>query len=114
MRALSDYICDVGSGRGNITIDTGIYSLEAIHAAAYQFTAGYHILTTANTDNSVTVIFEAKDTASNINEDLKEFTNVLIDHQVRYRLNLVNGKIRDLIVTHAFSPIDLHRATNSL
>jgi His-Xaa-Ser system protein HxsD len=114
MKTISDFICDFGSGRGNIAVNTTIYNLEAIQAATYQFTGSYNILITANADNSVTVIFEAKDKTKNVSEDLKDFANALIDHQVRYQLDKNNGKIRDLIVAHAFSPFDLHKKANSL
>jgi His-Xaa-Ser system protein HxsD len=114
MQAISDLICDFGPGRANITVDTNIYNLEAIHAATYEFTDSYHILITPNADNLVTVMFEAKDKAKDVSEDLKDFANALIDHQVRHRLNKINGRIRDLIVAHAFSPLDLHKETNSL
>jgi His-Xaa-Ser system protein HxsD len=114
MQAISDFICDLSSGRGNITVYTSIYNLEAIHAATYKFTCNYHILVTPNTDNSVTVIFEAKDKPENISEDLKDFANSLIDYQVRLQLDKSNGKIRDLIVAHAFSPLDLKKEIGSL
>jgi His-Xaa-Ser system protein HxsD len=114
MQAISDFIHDSGSGRVNITVNTNIYSLEAIHAASYQFTGSYHVLITPNADNAVTVIFEATDMAKDINEDLKDFANALIDHQVRVQLDKANGKIRDLIVAHAFSPLDLNKEIKSL
>lgn len=114
MQAISDFMCDSGSGRSNITVNTNIYSLETIHAATYQFTGSYHILITPNPDNTVTVIFEAKNNARHGSEDLKDFANSLIDHQVRLQLDKTNGKIRDLIVAHAFSPIDLKTEIKSL
>ena len=114
MQAISDFICDLGSGKANITINTSIYTIEAIHAATYQFTGSYHAIVTPNGDNSVTVIFEAKDKARDVSEDLKDFANALIDHQVRHQLDKINGRIRDLIVAHAFSPLDLYKEENSL
>ncbi|MDO9567243.1 MAG: His-Xaa-Ser system protein HxsD [Candidatus Desulfaltia sp.] len=114
MRAISDFICDPGSGRVNITVNTNIYSLEAIHATTYQFTGSYHVLITSKTDNLVTVIFEAKDKAKDVSEDLKDFANSLIDHQVRLQLEQTNGKVRDLIVAHAFSPLDLNKEIKAL
>ncbi|MFA5182509.1 MAG: His-Xaa-Ser system protein HxsD [Syntrophales bacterium] len=114
MQAISDFISDSGSGRANIVVNTNIYSIEAIHAASYQFTGSYHVLITPNAENSVTVIFEAKDKTMNVIEDLKDFANSLIDHQVRVQLDKTNGKIRDLIVAHAFSPLDLHEEAKSL
>ena len=114
MQAISDFICDSGSGRVNITVNTAIYSLDAIHAATYQFTGRYHILITPNVDDLVTVIFEAKDKAKDVINDLKDFADSLIDHQVRVQLDKTNGKIRDLIVKHAFSPLDLDKEIKSL
>lgn len=114
MEAISNSICDFGSGRGNITVSTKIYNLDAIHAAVYPFTGSYHVMITPNTDNSVTVIFEAKDRMSNISEILKDFANSLIDHQVRLQLDKTNGKIRELIVKHAFSPLNLNKEIESL
>lgn len=114
MQEISDFICDSGSGRGNITVSTSVYSLDAIHAATYQFTGSYHVLITPSADNAVTVIFEAKEKAKHVNEDLKDFANALIDQQVRVQLDKTNGKIRDLIVAHAFSPLDLNKELKSL
>jgi His-Xaa-Ser system protein HxsD len=114
MQAISDFICDSSSGRGNITVNISIYSLEAIHAATYQFTGSYHVLINSNADDSVTVIFEAKDKIRDVSEDLKDFANSLIDHQIRIQLDKTNGRIRDLIVTHAFSPLDLNKEIKSL
>ena len=114
MKAISDFISDSSSGRSSITLNTGIYSLEAIHAATYQFTGSYHVLISSNADSSVTVIFEAKDKVRDVSEGLKDFANSLIDHQVRMQLDKTNGNIRDLIVAHAFSPLDLNKEIKSL
>lgn len=114
MRSISDFIVDLGSGRGNLTIDTGIYNIEAVHAAAYQFTGVYHILTAANGNNSATVIFEAKESGRDITKDIQEFTAALIDHQVRYQLDKMNGKIREAIVARAFAPFDPDNKTDPL
>ena len=116
MQAISDFIYDSGSGLINITIDTNIYALETIHVATYQYTERYHILITPNTDHSVTVIFDEKDKgkSEDVIKDLKDFTNSLIDYQVRRQLHKTNGKIRDLIVAHAFSPLDIKKETKAL
>ena len=115
MHSISDYIYDSGAGKGNVTIDTTIYSFEAIHAATYSFIGNYHILVTQGENkNTVVVIFEAINAGRDINIDIKNFCNSLIDYQVRVQLDLTNGKIRDLIVAHAFSPLDLRKEVNTL
>ena len=115
MKTISDYIFDTEDGRGNITLDTSIYSLKAINAAAYSFIGDYHILVTqGDPNNTVIVVFEAKQHGRDINLDLKDFCNNLIDHQVREQLDLTNGKIRDLIVAHAFLPLDIRKEASAL
>lgn len=115
METVSGLISVIDSDHANIIIDTSLYELEAINAASYAFTSNYHILVTHKNGTSVTVIFELKNKASrrDVPEDIKEFINTVIDHQVRLQLDRANGKIRDLIVAHAFSPLDLHKETNS-
>jgi len=109
MKKISDFISVIGSDRANLTINSSLYNIEAIHAACYAFTDRYHILVTIDDNTLVTVIFELKDKdyQSDIAKDIKEFSNAIIDHQVRLQLDHENGKIRDLIVAHAFSPFDI-------
>jgi len=115
MQKLSDYFCDLSKGRANIILDKTLYDPVAINAAAYPFTGAYHVLVTPGDElNCVVVIFEAKVDGRDINADLKDYCNSLLDHQVRFQLDACNGKIRDLIVAHAFSPLDLHKEVNSL
>ncbi len=109
MKKISDFITVISPGQANLTIDTAIYRIEAVHAAIYAFTGRYHIIVTPVAENSVTVIFEAKDKSKDIVEDLKLFVDSLADHQVRLQLEKSYHNIRDLIVKHAFSPIDLEK-----
>jgi His-Xaa-Ser system protein HxsD len=115
MGTISELISVLDTNHANIIIDSSLYDMEAINAACYAFTNNYHIIVTRKDDKSVTVIFELKDKISqrNIPEDIKDFINTVIDHQVRLQLDRVNGKIRDLIVKHAFSPIDLKKEIES-
>jgi His-Xaa-Ser system protein HxsD len=116
METISGLISVIDPDHANVIIDSSLYDLEAINAASYAFTSNYHILATRKGGTSVTVIFELKNKASrrDIPEDIKEFINTVIDYQVRLQLDRANGKIRDLIVAHAFSPLDLHKEANSL
>lgn len=116
METISELISVTDTNQANIIIDSSLYDMEAINAACYAFTDNYHILVTRKNDTSVTVIFELKNKVSqrNIPEDIKDFVNTVIDHQVRLQLDKSNGKIRDLIVQHAFSPLDLKKEIESL
>jgi His-Xaa-Ser system protein HxsD len=116
METISGLITVIDTERANIVIDSSLYDLEAINTACYAFTSDYHILATRKDETFIIVIFELKNKTSlrDISEDIKEFINAVIDHQVRLRLDRANGKIRDLIVAHAFSPLDLNKEIKSL
>jgi len=116
MQTLSELINIIAPDKANITIDSSIYDLQAINAASYAFNDDYYIVASPKEGTLVTVIFELKNNSSNrdIAIDIKEFLNTVIDHQVRLQLDRANGKIRDLIVSHAFSPLDLNKEVESL
>lgn len=116
MESISDFINIVKQGKANITIDCSLYEMDAIHAAIYGFTGDYHVIAKRSANDTVTVIFEAKDSAvgRDTEKDMKDFANAVIDHQVRLQLDRANGKIRDLIVAHAFSPLNLEEETKCL
>jgi His-Xaa-Ser system protein HxsD len=116
METIDGLISVTNTDHANIIIDSSLYDLEAINAACYAFTSNYHIIATRKDETFITVIFELKNKTSSrdISEDIKEFVNAVIDHQVRLQLDRTNGKIRDLIVAHAFSPLDLNEEIKSL
>lgn len=113
---ISDFISVIEHGKANITIDCSIYERDAIHAATYGFTGDYHVLSKRSANDAVTVIFEAKNSnvGRDIEKDMRDFANAVIDHQVRLQLDRANGKIRDLIVAHAFSPLNLEEEAKCL
>ena len=113
MLAISDFICSLEPGKANININTSIYDLAAVHAATYKFTNDFHVFVTPKDAESVTVIFEAIGPVVDISTTIKDFINVVADHQLRLQLDRSNGKIRDLIVAHAFSPLDLQKEVQS-
>lgn len=114
MKSINNFIYDISPTQANITLDISIYDIEAIHAASYAFIDRYHIIIEPESDKLVMVLFEAKDKTRSITEDIKDFATSLIDHQLRLQLEKTNGKIRDLIVAHAFSPLDLKKEIKSL
>lgn len=90
-----------------ITVDTTIYTKDAIVNACYKFTNNYHVFQEQSTREScIDVIFEAKNETTMTDRAIKDFCNELIDQQVRHNTNLQFGHIRDLIVEEAFKPMN--------
>jgi His-Xaa-Ser system protein HxsD len=110
----NDIIVITDGFTANIKISTSIYSIEAINEAAYAFTENFNILITKGDDDQVTIVFESKHNSRDINNDLRGFAQVLHEYQIRHQLDARNGKIREIIVKHAFSQVDLHHAVREV
>jgi len=94
-------------GKFYITLDNEIYEKEAVMAAAYKMTDLFTILITPIANKKMDLIFEPL--SGQTQEDLeiiaKDFCNEVLDQQIRLDLEKRFGKIRELIVEHAFSPL---------
>ncbi len=95
-------------GRLCIKLDNEIYEKEAVMAAAYRMTALCTILVIPAANKQMDVIFEPLN--DQMQEDLdkiaKDFCKDVLDQQVRLDLEKRFGNIRELIVRHAFSPLE--------
>lgn len=103
-------------GRIEITGDfgtvflTGIYDKEAIMSASYRYIDRYAVLVDLINDK-YQIQFTHKGPANkeSMHSDLLAFQNDVLDEQLRNVLGQKTGSIRELIVRHAFSPIDLKK-----
>jgi His-Xaa-Ser system protein HxsD len=75
--------------------------LAAIHAYGDKFSTNMFPLD----DGYVGVSFKPKDEHINIDSELADFTNKIIDQQIRRDLNRESGHIRDTIVEYAYSAV---------
>lgn len=91
-----------------VTLSKEIYEKDAVMAAAYKLTDTCTVLIRPVSENEVGVMFESKDDQDT--EDLEEtvgrFCNEVLDQQIRLDLEKRYGRLRELIVQHAFSPIE--------
>jgi len=103
---------DCGSrAEGQITLKLSnqCYEKEAVFAALYKFENQCAMQMGPIGETHIQVIFKNKAGGSLSEQALAaladEFCNELIDQQVRRDLEKRFGKLRELIVEHAFSPI---------
>jgi len=104
-------------GKILVTLNKEIYEKEAIAVAAYKMTDLCSILIKPLENNEINVCFETKEMQSEetLEKIVKDFCNEVLDQQVRLDLEKRYGKIRELIVEHAFSPIkDLKKSLDEL
>jgi len=86
-----------------------IYEKGAVLTAAYKLTDVCYVLIRPLGKAEVEVVFQPKNNQTTVNkleEYALRFCNELLDQQIQRDLERKYGHIRDLIVQHAFSPID--------
>jgi len=90
-----------------IQLDSSLYNFTAVTAAAHKYSDIAYINFIKSSGSLFCVTFDLKSN-SEIDPYLleKEFMNELIDQQLRQDLEKKNGHIKNLIVEHAFAPIE--------
>jgi His-Xaa-Ser system protein HxsD len=84
------------------------YQKEAVFAAAHSVTDNYRVKIepTENRNVKITLIPLREESKANEEKVINDLMNRLIDEQVRLDLEKQYGKIRELIIEHAFSPLE--------
>lgn len=102
----------ISDGGATVSLSKEIYCKDAVIGAAYRRIAKY-VVDISDSGQDFIVAFAAKDSKndnkSEIIDDMQSFFNDTLDEQLRQQLEQKTGRIRDLIVQHAFSPIDLRK-----
>ncbi len=102
-----------GNNEVIILLSNQIYDKEAILSAAYSLISEYKV--SLSEIESVYKLVIASSECLPINaERVGLFLNDCIDHQLRLVLDKKTSFIRDLIVKHAFEPLDLKNEVEHL
>ncbi len=89
------------------------FSKEAILAAAYQLT-GQYVVDVKDTEPDNHVVICSKDGNPVELLVIDTFLNNCLDEQLRILLEKRSGMIRELIVEHAFKPLNLKKALETV
>jgi His-Xaa-Ser system protein HxsD len=85
-----------------LKIDTSVYPLEAVQAAAYTFTDRAHVRITRNGGGKeVSLSLKPKSNATDLAAIADELHNEFLHETLRRRISEANQKIREFIVTKA-------------
>lgn len=95
-------------GKLLLTLAKEYFLREAVFAATHKFSGacGVEIFPIGEYEVGVWLTPKAKMTDKELQDIAWSFSEELIDQQVRLDLEKRNGRIRELIVKHAFSPLD--------
>ncbi|AFM27725.1 His-Xaa-Ser system protein HxsD [Desulfomonile tiedjei] len=91
----------------DIFVSKAFFEKVAIFAAAYKLTRDFVVNIEPAPDNCVKISIQPISPASNdLSYAATNFRNNLIDEQLRLELEHNYGGIRELIVKHAFAPLE--------
>ena len=88
-----------------LTLDTSIYSLEAIKKTVYKFAGQTSVIITPGSNSSVSLSFDfaGRYEKNDPKQVVADFCNELLDQDLREIIKKEAGPLRNLIIAHAFS-----------
>ncbi len=89
-----------------VILSKEFFEREPVFAAAAKFTDRYYVGIQPHGDANFAISIHPKDDVSDGSSVIKIFCNELIEQQVRHDLQNRFGKLREMIVAQAFSPIE--------
>jgi His-Xaa-Ser system protein HxsD len=96
------------NGKILLTLAKEFYLREAVFAAAHKFSGvcDIEIFPVGEFEVGVRLALRSDVPECDLNTIAYNFSEELVDQQIRLDLDKRNGRIRKIIVQHAFSPID--------
>ena len=96
---------DLDSGGCALSVDLSVFSTEAVLRAAYKLTDRCHLFVEGESaaGGRLVVTFRVKATGADLTEVVGEFSNELIDQQIREQLAREAGPVREILVAQAFA-----------
>ena len=91
---------------GKVILSKEFFEREPVFAAAAKFTDRYYVGIQPADEYNVEVSIQPKKADDADDNIVKLFCNELIKQQVRHDLQNRFGKLRDMIVEQAFSPLE--------
>lgn len=102
------WVQDVGDDSLVMTVNSDLYSREALFRVCYMFTDRCYLFLVQEANSPVIQVrFTRKSPNTEMNELAGEFSNELINQKVRLDIATETRAIRELIVAQAFAEADL-------
>jgi His-Xaa-Ser system protein HxsD len=90
-----------------IVIDLAVYPLDVVLRACHAFTARCYLLPRISGEGEMTVELAPRDEHDALRDLAGEFSNALLDQELRARIAFETHAIRELLVAQAFCEADL-------
>ena len=93
----------------SLSVNTSIYSLEAIKKAAYKFADRASVVINPLSESTVSIVFNflGRNAEGNPDQVVSDFCNELLDQDLRERIKRETEPLRNLLIAQAFSRTSL-------
>lgn len=93
----------------SLSLNTAIYSVEAIKKTAYKFADRASIIISPCSDSTLSVVFNfvGQNSKNDSKQVISDFCNELIDQDLREIVKRETGALRNVLIAHAFSRTSL-------
>ena len=99
-------VSKINDSRGKVILSKYFFAELPVLSTISKFTNQYYVGVMPVNENEFEVTIQAKHAEKSIDKDvLKKFCNELVDEQIRHNLEQQFGRLREIIVEEAFSPI---------
>jgi His-Xaa-Ser system protein HxsD len=98
---------DEGAEVIRYTVDTALYTREAVFRACYQFTDRCYLFLRQAEGEAIAIEFRKRHPSTVLSDVVGSFANELINQKVRADISRETQTIRELIVAQAFAEADL-------
>lgn len=99
-------MCKADARGIEIRVDKSVYSIDALLRTCYRFTDRAYVLL-QEIDGSAIEVHLVSRCGADLDDIIGEFSNVLLDEELRDRLNNETRHLRELVVAQAFAESDL-------
>ena len=98
---------DTESNNFIVTLNKEYYEKEPVMQAIHEYSNDFTIVMEPKSEKEISVFFTQKEDSQSENHLnlIKNFSNKVIDFQIRRDLEKEYGHIRDIIVNYAYSPV---------
>lgn len=107
MAGFENVIQEIDKDVLKITLNTDLYTKEAVFKTCYWFTDKCYLFLDKEDDKIIVFFKPKKEQSVDLNTIASDFLNELINQRVRTDVNNETGKIRELIVAQAFAEVNL-------
>lgn len=101
----NDITKDSANGCYQIILDGAFFDLESVRKTVYEYSGSYFTDINLIDNNQIKVSLTPKNETADNDFFIKNFSNHVVDYQIREKIDKETSKIKEIIVDYAYSSV---------